>query len=87
MKDIDFKICRFIEENMYFLTYNDFCDNREIIKELFQQLDKNGRLFYKWYVYANIHMNETYKNYIWDYLVGYDDGINLMYKRRFYKAH
>lgn len=87
MKDIDFKTCRFIEENMYFLTYNDFCDNRNIIKHLFQQLDKNGRLFYKWYVYANIHMNETYKNYIWDYLVGYDDGINLMYKRRFYKAH
>jgi hypothetical protein len=31
-------------------------------------------------------MNETYKNYIWDYLNGYDEmGANLLNAKRFYR--
>lgn len=67
-KKVDFSVCEFINENMWFFTYYDFCDNAKAIKLLFDKLDRNAKLFYMWYVYANIHMNETYKNAIWDYL-------------------
>ena len=45
-------------------------------------------LFYKWYIFANIHMNETYKNAIWDYLNQFEEyyEINLLNLKRFYKA-
>ena len=84
--NIDFSICEFIEENMWFFTYYDFCDNRKCIKQLFNRLNKQQKKFYKWYVYANIHMNETFKNRIWDYLNEYDlYGEELMRAKRFYR--
>lgn len=67
-KNVDFSVCEFIDENMWFFTYNDFCDHAKLIKNLFQKLERNGKKFYMWYVYSNIHMSETYKNAIWDYL-------------------
>ena len=86
-ENIDFAICDFIEENMWFFTYYDFCDNRKTIKSIFDTLTRQQKQFYKWYVYANIHMNETFKNRIWDYLVGYDEhGFELMRAKRFYTA-
>lgn len=69
---IDFSQCRFIKEQMWFYTYNDFCNNRKIIKQKFKQLSQDGKLFYMWYVYANVNMNEVAKNKIWDYL-NYDE--------------
>lgn len=64
----DFSDCKFINENMRFYTYLDFCDNCEDLKKKYLSSNENVRLFYKWYVYANIHMNETFKNAIWDFL-------------------
>lgn len=88
MEQYDFSICKFIDEEMWFFTYYDFCDNRHNIKQLFETLDKNQKLFYKWYIFANIHMNETYKNAIWDYLNQFEEyyEINLLNLKRFYKA-
>ena len=88
MEQYDFSICKFIDEEMWFFTYYDFCDNRHNIKQLFETLDKNQKLFYKYYVYSNIHMNETYKNAIWDYLNQFEEyyEINLLNLKRFYKA-
>lgn len=88
MKDnIDFSICDFIEEQMWFFTYYDFCDNRKQIKELFNSFTRQQKQFYKWYVYANIHMNETFKDRIWSYLNGYDEfGIELLNAKKIYKA-
>lgn len=88
MKDnIDFSICEFIEENMWFFTYYDFCDNRIQIKQLFDKLTRQQKCFYKWYIYANIHMNEIFKNKIWDYLNEYDKyGNELMRAKRFYRV-
>lgn len=84
---VDFSICEFIKDKMWFFTYYDFCDNRQSIRENFQEMSKNEKLFYKWYVYANIHMNETFKNAIWDYLNFVDSyGIELLKLMRFYKA-
>lgn len=87
MVNEDFSICEFIEERMWFFTYYDFCDHKEQIKTLFDFLSLNQKKFYKWYVYANIHMNESFKNKIWDYLNGYDEyGENLMRAKQIYKA-
>ena len=68
MNSIDFSICPFIESKMWIITYIDFCDRRKGLKRLFQHLSSNEQMFYKWYVYSNVHMAEKYKNAIWDYL-------------------
>ena len=86
MNNIDFSECEFINEVLRYYTYYDFCDNRKIIKKHYNCLSKNGKLFYKWYVYANIHMDLQFKNAIWDYLNEYDNGCELLNKKRFYKA-
>lgn len=83
----DFSECSLIEEEMRYYTYTEFCEKRKIFKKKFEKLSKNGKIFYKYYVYANIHMNETYKNAIWDYLNGYDEnGLELTRMARFYKG-
>lgn len=88
MNKTDFSQCRFIAREMWFITYIDFCDNRRGIKRLYNELDRDGKEFYKWYVYANIHMKEFYKNAIWDYLNDYDpNGVELMRISRFYKPN
>lgn len=86
MNETDFSICPFIKENMWFFTYYDFCDNRKLLKKMYQELKEEAKQFYKWYVYANIHMDLTYKNKIWDYLNGYDEGSELLKGKQFYKA-
>lgn len=87
MDNFDFTICEFIEREMWFVTYDDFCDRRVGLKRLFDGLTYHQQLFYKWYVYSNIHMKETFKNAIWDYLNGFDlGGAVLMQKKKFYKA-
>ncbi len=64
----DFSECEFIEREMWFYTYFDFCNSCSAIKRLFKSLNNNGKRFYKYYVYANTHMKDTFKNAIWDYL-------------------
>lgn len=71
---VDFSECRFIEEQMQFYTYYDFCDNCDAIRRLFETLSDNGKIFYHYYVYANTHMKLCFKNAIIDFLYGYDDG-------------
>lgn len=86
MNKKDFLSCKFINEYMKFYTYHDFCDNRKLIKSYFNKMTDNEKLFYKWYVYANIHMKLTYKNKIWDYLNGYDNEKTLLGSLKFYKS-
>lgn len=85
-KEVDFSYCEFIRENMSFYTYYDFCDNRKIIKKIFKTMGKNEKLFYFWYIYANIHMDLVFKNAIWDYLNDYDNGLELLRLKRIYRA-
>ena len=82
----DFSDCRFIEDNMKFISYYDFCDNCVYIKRLFNKLSANGKIFYKWYVYANIHMEVKYKNHVWGYLNNDETMKELYYQKQFYKA-
>lgn len=83
---VDFSECNFIEERMKYYTFYDFCDNCYFIKKLFNYLSPNGRVFYKYYVYANIHMDLCYKNYIWDYLNSFMGEKELFCHKQFYKA-
>ena len=68
MTDFDFQTCEFIDVEMSFLTYDDFINKCSDIKQLYQQLNKYQKRFYKWYVYSNIHIREQLKNTIWEYL-------------------
>ena len=68
MTDFDFQMCEFIDVEMSFITYDDFINKCADIKQLYQQFNKHQKRFYKWYVYANIHMKEQLKNAIWQYL-------------------
>jgi len=88
MTDNDFSICSFIKEELNFLTYYDFCKNAKIIKAYYDVLEKNGKIFYKYYVYSNIHMTEYYKNLIWEFLNSEDAEcyVNLITALTKYKA-
>ena len=68
MTDFDFQFCDFIEVEMSFITFDDFINKCTDIKQLYKQLNKYQKRFYKWYVYANIHMKDHLKNIIWEYL-------------------
>ena len=84
---VDFSECEFIETYMNFYTYYDFCDSCNCIRKLYDKLSPNGKKFYKWYVYANVHMKEYFKNAIWDYLNGFDDEkYKLMELKKQYRA-
>lgn len=76
----DFSECEFIENEMWFYTFDDFCNQCFGIKRLFKRLPKNGQLFYRWYVYANTHMDLQFKNAIWDFLQ-LDECEKEMYQR------
>lgn len=67
----DFSECDFIEREMKYYTYDEFCKKKDEIKKKYKSLNRSGKIFYKYYVYANTHMNLTCKNKIWDYLNGY----------------
>lgn len=78
MKDIDFSICPFIEDVLCFLTYFDFCENARIIKFYYEGLENDAKRFYKWYIYSNIHMDEYFKNLIWEYLNGGEEEYKVL---------
>ena len=68
MDNTDFSACAYIKDQMQYYTFDDFIENCTRLKTLYLELKPNAKIFYKWYVYANIHMNENYKNAIWTFL-------------------
>lgn len=79
---VDFSECEYIYEQMKYYTFDDFFKERKYIKKQYEELNKNGKRFYMWYVYANIHMGINKKNLIWDYLNGYKDDSQLMLNKK-----
>ena len=72
MNDNDFKECAFISSEMKFYTYDEFCSNCYAIRRLYEkELTKYGKIFYKWFVYANVHISMGQKNKIWDFINQY----------------
>lgn len=68
MSDVDFQECKVINECLCYLTFDEFCKYRKLIAKSFNDLSDNGKLFYKFYIYANIHMELNYKDMIWSYV-------------------
>lgn len=78
MTETDYKECRYIDIEMRFTTFESFMQDAKAIKRLYKQL--NHKLFYKWYLYANIHISLDRKNKIWCYLnddLTYEQLVNL----------
>lgn len=64
----DFTQCRLIEERMRYIDIYDFVNASNVIKARFNMLTTEGKIFYKYFVYAHTGTNEAEKNAIWDYL-------------------
>ena len=58
MEEEDLKTCEFITQYLRFVTYNDFCENCNAIKAYYKELDIRGKRMYKWYIYANVFLEE-----------------------------
>lgn len=86
MNGFDFSVCEFINQEMWFFTFDDFYKHRRRLKKMYKALNKYEKRFYLWYVYANIHMNETYKNYVWSYLNDNATDMILFNAKQFYRA-
>ena len=74
MKKEELRECQFIDEALKFYTYEDFYRDKKTIKAMYRTLD--SKIFYKWFVYANINISLVQKDAIWEYLNG-DDLKNL----------
>ena len=68
MQESDFKECKYIDTFLKFYTLEDFYKHRILIRSRYKALSTYAKMFYKWYVYANINMDQTQKNVVWEYL-------------------
>lgn len=78
MTELEYRECRFIDSEMHFTTFDSFLKDAKAIKRLYKAL--NHKLFYQWYVYANIHISLNRKNLMWSYLnddLTYNDLVRL----------
>ena len=64
----DFTQCRFIEDYMRYADLFDFINNGHIIKARYERMKPDGKIFYKYFVYAHTNTTAKQKNAIWDYL-------------------
>lgn len=64
----DFTQCRFIEDYMRYADLNDFIKNGHIIKARYVRMTADGKMFYKYFVYAHTNTTTKQKDAIWDYL-------------------
>ena len=77
--------CEFIDDRLQFYNYNDFIERRFLIKQRFKKIPYQSKRMYKWYVYANVHMNMIYKNIVWEYLNGDKDDEYVLKMQKRYK--
>ena len=73
MTEEEYKECRYIDNDLKFCTYRDFKKDAFYLRALYDKLPH--KIFYKWYVYANIHLTIKQKNIAWAFLnhdVGYE---------------
>jgi len=81
----DLTYCEFIDQYLRFVLYDDFCQNCNVIKAYFNKLDNAGKRFYKWYVYANVFIDEQRKNLIWQFLNCDDVNVYEQLLRRYHR--
>lgn len=68
LSDVDF-----ISKEMQFYSYEDFMNNAEWIKRLYQKLNRNGKKMYMWYVFSKRYISFNKVSQIWDILNGIVD--------------
>lgn len=59
---------RFFDTRLLYYGLDHFFSNRYIIKEAFKEQDINTMHIYMWYVYSRPFINDTWKDYIWEFL-------------------
>lgn len=71
----EFRYCEFIDFNMCYVSYDEFCSKCDVIKKIYTEENfEYKRRFYKWYVYANLLVDvslsdkEKCKDLIWTFL-------------------
>lgn len=75
MTEKEYEECRYIENDMSFITYEDFVKHCYVIKRMYQNL--KYKVFYKWYVYSH-EMHKKKKDKIWEFLNGDETKESLM---------
>lgn len=73
MTEEEYKECRYIDNNLKFYTYRDFKKDAFFLRKLYDKLPH--KIFYKWYIYSNIHLTMKQKDIAWSFLnhdVGYE---------------
>lgn len=68
MTDKEYFDCKFIDKYMSFYTFIEFYENCKLYRERLKDMSYNDIYLYKWYIYANTHMNCKTKDLIWNYL-------------------
>lgn len=66
----DFSDCNFLDVDFTFYTYTEFYAKCYKIKHKYERLNPRQKEFYHYYIYANQHMTQTYKDRITEFLNG-----------------
>lgn len=66
MSEKEYKECRYIDDQMKFYNFSDFKEDAYCLRTLYDRL--KNKLFYKWYIYANVHLSLKQKDIIWSFL-------------------
>lgn len=61
-----------IREDMKFVDFIAFCEQKDRIKAKYNKLDRNGKALYKYYVYSRRQLTEHSCDLIWLFL---NDGV------------
>ena len=83
--NVDLSDCKFLDIDLRFYTYTEFCSKNRLIKKKYERLNDVQKTFYHYYIYANQHMTQTYKDRIQEYLNDDCDEKELYNIIKFYK--
>lgn len=75
MTEEEYKECRYIDNNLKFYTYRDFKRDAFYLRILYDKLPH--KIFYKWYIYSNIHLTPKQKDIAWSFL-NHDVGFEVL---------
>lgn len=73
------------DEGLLFIGFDEFYERRDEIKDLFWTKNIKEQYIYKLYVYSRPFINDTYKDYIWDYIHDDITIVELAHYYTFYK--
>lgn len=75
-----------IKKEMRFYGFLEFCQNKENLKNYYQELSVDEKYEYKMYVYSLCFETEDIKDLMWEYLNGWEESVfELMNKYRIKK--